>query len=417
MNQFIFEKRQRTLFAVMMLIGIIAMVITYIGDDEHHTRFWSNILHNSVFFTGVGLMALFMVAAKITAWAGWHTLFKRLWEAFSLFLIVGFVLMTIIAIGIWAGWHHLYHWADPEAVAADPILEGKSSFLNKGWYTFGGIIIMGIWIWIATRIRALSVDEDSHGDTLFTHAKKMRIWGAAALPIIGFTSAAMIWLWVMSVDAHWYSTLFAWYSSVSLMVTMIALTIITLIALKVRGYFPLVTIEHLHDLGTYLFAFSILWTYMWFSQFMLIWYGNIPEETVYYHTRLRDFPVLLYLNIGLNFALPFLILLRNDTKRKYGTLLFVSVVLVVAHWIDFFLMLKPGIQHTALELSSAAHTGATEMHTTVPAAGFTLPGFLEIGTFIGFLGLFFYYTFSRLEKASLLPRRDPYLMESISHHT
>lgn len=414
MNQFIFESRQKTLFGVMMLIGVISLVITYIGDDPHHTRFWSNVLHNSVFFTGIGLLALFMLAAKITAWSGWHTLFKRVWEAFSLFLIVGIVLMTIIAIGIWAGWHHLYHWADPESVASDTILQGKSSFLNKGWYTFGGIIIMGIWIYIALKIRALSVDEDSNGDTLFTHARKMRIWGAAALPIIGFSSAAMIWLWVMSVDAHWYSTLFAWYSSVSLMVTMIALTIITLIALKIRGYFPLVTIEHLHDLGKYLFAFSIFWTYMWFSQFMLIWYGNIPEETIYYNTRLNEYPVLLYLNIGLNFALPFLVLLRNDTKRKYGTLLFISAVLVLSHWLDFFLMLKPGILHTAQELAAQ---GAAGVHHTGPTPGFTLPGFPEIGTFIGFLGLFFYYTFNRLEKASLLPRRDPYLMESVSHHT
>lgn len=392
----------------MMLIGVISLVITFMGDDQYHTRFWSNILHNSVFFTGIGLLALFMLGAKITAWSGWHTLFKRLWEAFALFLIVGFVLMTIIAIGIWTGWHHLYHWADPASVASDRILQEKSAFLNKGWYTFGGIIIMGLWILIISKIRGLSVDEDTNGDTNFTHARKMRIWGAVALPVIGFSSAAMIWLWVMSVDAHWYSTLYAWLASVSLMVAMVALTIITLIALKIRGYFPLVTIEHLHDLGKYLFAFSILWTYMWFSQFMLIWYGNIPEETVYYHTRLNDYPVLMYLNIGLNFALPFLVLLRNDTKRKYGTLLFISVVLVISHWLDFFLMLKPGILHTAQELSGVHHTGGTP--------GFTLPGFPEIGTFIGFLGLFFYYTFSRLEKVSLLPRRDPYLMESISHH-
>ncbi len=403
MNQFIFEKRQRTLFGIMMLIGLISLMMTFMGDDQWHTRFWSNVLHNSVFFTGIALMALFMISAKITAWAGWYTVFKRLWESFSLFLIPGFVLMMVIAIGIWAGWHHLYHWADTDAVASDRILTGKSSFLNKGWYTFGGIIIMGIWIFIAARIRALSLDEDAHGDTLFTHARKMRIWGAAALPIIGFSSAAMIWLWVMSVDAHWYSTLFAWYSSVSLMVAMVALTIILLIALKIRGYFPLVTIEHLHDLGKYLFAFSIFWTYMWFSQFMLIWYGNIPEETIYYNTRLHQFPVLFYINIVTNFVLPFLILLRNDTKRKYGTLMFISCLLVLSHWLDFFLMLKPGILHTA-------------HHEIGSAPGFTLPGFLEIGTFIGFLGLFFYFVFSRLEKASLLPRRDPYLMESASHH-
>jgi hypothetical protein len=404
MNQFIFEKRQKTLFGIMMLIGLISLVITFMGDDQWHTRFWSNVLHNSVFFTGIGLMALFMIAAKITAWAGWYTVFKRVWEAFSLFLIPGFVLMTIIAIGIWTGWNHIYEWSDKAVVASDPVLLGKSSFLNKGWYTFGGIIIMGGWILFATRLRALSVDEDTNGDMTFRHATKMRIWAAPALPFIGFSSAAMIWLWIMSVDAHWYSTLFAWWTSVSLMVTMIALTIITLITLKIRGYFPLVTIEHLHDLGKYLFAFSIFWTYMWFSQFMLIWYGNIPEETVYYHTRLHHFPVIFYMNIICNCVSPFIVLRRNDTKRKYGTLMFISCLLVFSHWINFFLMLKPGILHTA-------HP------ELVSAPGFTLPGFPEIGTFIGFLGLFFYFVFSRLAKASLLPRRDPYVMESASHHT
>jgi len=416
MNQFIFETRQKTLLGVMMLIGVISLVITYMGDDHSHTRFWSNVLHNSVFFTGVALMALFLIAAKITAWSGWHTIFKRVWEAYSLFLIVGFVLIMIIALGIWGGWHHLYHWADVKSVEADAILTGKSSFLNKGWYTFGSMIIMGLWVFLATRIRALSVDEDTNGDTTFTHARKLRVWGAAALPIIGFTSAAMIWQWVMSVDAHWYSTLFAWYSSASLMVTMIALTIITLISLKIKGYFPLLTTEHLHDLGKYMFAFSIFWTYLWFSQFMLIWYGNIPEETIYFHTRLHEYPVLFYLNIGLNFALPFLVLLRNDTKRKYGTLLFIAGVLVFSHWLDFFLMLKPGIIHTAHELAAHAGDGAAH-HAGGFTPGFSMPGFLEIGTFIGFLGLFFFFVFNRLEKASLLPRRDPYLMESVSHHT
>jgi hypothetical protein len=173
-----------------------------------------------------------------------------------------------------------------------------------------------------------------------------------------------------------------------------------------------VTVEHLHDLGKYLFAFSIFWTYMWFSQFMLIWYGNIPEETIYFNTRLHEYPVLFYMNIVLNFVLPFLVLLRNDTKRKYGTLLVISGILVFSHWLDYFLMLKPGILHTAHEL--AQHAGE---HHAGPTPGFTLPGFLEIGTFIGFLGLFFYFVFNRLEKASLLPRRDPYLMESIAHHT
>jgi hypothetical protein len=415
MNQFKFEGKLKTTFLIMMLIGVISMVMTFIGDDEFHSRFWSNFLHNSVFFTGIGMMALFMLCAKITAFAGWHTVFKRTWEAYSLFLIVGLVLMLIVAAGIWGGWHHLYHWADAESVATDPILQGKSGFLNKGWYTFGTLILVGVWILIATRIRSLSKKEDESGDSTFGHHKKMRIWAAAGLPILGFTSAAMIWQWVMSVDAHWYSTLFAWYNAASMMVAMVAFTILCLIYLKSKGYLVRMTEEHLHDLGKYMFAFSIFWTYLWFSQYMLIWYGNVGEETIYFKERLDNHRVLFFMNLGINFFLPFFVLMRNDTKKKYGTLIFASLFLIFGHWLDFFLMLKPGILHTTHEL--AAHGAEAAGHAGHSfTAGFCLPGFLEIGTLIGFTGLFLYAFFYNLTKANLVPTRDPYLMESVHHH-
>lgn len=412
MNQFKFEGRLKMTFLVMILIGVISMVMTFVGDDEYHSRFWSNFLHNSVFFTGIGLLALFMLAVKITAWAGWHTVFKRVWESYSLFLIVGIVLMLIIAAGIWGNWHHLYHWADPESVANDKVLQGKSGFLNKGWYTFGTLILVGIWILMATRIRSLSVKEDSAGDSSFKIHKRMRIWSAAALPFIGFSSAAMVWLWVMSVDAHWYSTLFAWYNAASLMVAMVAFTILALIYLKSKGYYTQLSDEHLHDLGKYMFAFSIFWTYLWFSQYMLIWYGNIGEETIYFKERLDNYRVLFWANLAINFFVPFFVLMRNDTKRKYGSLIFTGIMVIFGHWLDFFLMIKPGVLHTTHELlghhGDAGHSAFT--------AGFSMPGFLELGTMIGFLGLFLYAFFFQLSKANLVPTRDPYLMESVHHH-
>ncbi|MDX1941356.1 MAG: hypothetical protein SFU99_12440 [Saprospiraceae bacterium] len=419
MNQFIFKSNYKAVLYGMMGLGVLCLLLTFVTDDALHTRFWSNYLHNTVFFTGIGFISLFILSAFITSWAGWYVIMKRIWEAFSLFLIPGLALLLVVMIGLWGGFHHLYHWSDAEEVAKDAVLTHKSSFLNKGWYTFGTFIIVGAWIYFAWKLRQLSVDEDAHGTPDFKHHHKMRIFAAAFLPLGGFTSAAMIWQWVMSVDAHWYSTLFAWYSAASWFVAAMALTVLTLSFLKSQGYFEKVTAEHLHDIGKYVFAISIFWTYLWFSQYMLIWYANVGEETVYFQTRQREFPALFYGNLLLNFVAPFFILMRNDTKRKYGSMVFVSIIVFIGHWIDYFLMIKPGVFHTAQEAmahhgegghgTEAAHHGAEFM------MGIHFPGLLELGTMVGFLGLFIFFVFSRLEKAALEPANDPYLAESLHH--
>ena len=216
----------------------------------------------------------------------------------------------------------------------------------------------------------------------------------------------------MSVDPHWYSTLFAWYSAASWFVAMVAMTIMIIGYLQSKGYYPEFNRDHLHDLGKFLFAFSIFWTYLWFSQFMLIWYGNVGEETTYFFTRRDHYPVLFYGNLVINFVLPFLILLRNDTKRKLGTMFFVSGLVFFGHWIDYFLMIKPGVLHTTQALSAAGEDHGSH----AIAAGFGMPGFLEIGMMLGFLGLFIYMVFWQLSKASLIPKNDPYLAESLHHH-
>nr|HRO72792.1 hypothetical protein [Saprospiraceae bacterium] len=299
--------------------------------------------------------------------------------------------------------------------------KGKSSFLNNNWYLFGTIIFGGLWAFLAYRMRQLSLTEDNHGDSSFKYHKAQRVYAAATLPVIGFTSAAMLWLWLMSIDAHWYSTLFAWYSTVSAFVAMIAITILMIIFLKFNGYLSVVNSNHLHDLGKYLFAFSIFWTYLWFSQFMLIWYANIGEETIYFKERYNNYPALFFINIGLNFLVPFFALMRNDVKRKIGSLVFVSVLMLFGHWLDYFLMIKPGVLITA-QHAAHGHEAATEgaahgvEHASNFVAGFTMPGLLELGTFIGFLGLFAYFSLWILSKAPLVPKQDPYLEESIHHH-
>lgn len=420
MNQFTFESKQKTVLFGFMGLGLVCLLLAFFMDDQpYHARFWTNFLHNTVFFTGIAFIALFMYTAFITAWAGWYTQFKRVIESVTLFLVPGLVLLLVIIAGLWLHWHELYHWADAGEVVKDPILEGKSGFLNKNWYTLGTIVILGIWIFFAMRMRSLSLAEDQNGGADFAHHRKMRKYAAAFLPIAGFSSAALIWQWVMSLDAHWYSTLYAWYTGASWFVSANAVLILALIYLKSKGYYQNVTEDHLHDLGKYLFAISIFWTYLWFSQYMLIWYSNNGEETVYFNTRTDEYPVIFYGNLIINFLVPFFILMRNDTKRKYGTLVLVSVVVLLGHWLDFFQMIKPGALETALH-AAAAHGGehAAEGHGGHGGftAGFTIPGLLELGTMLGFAALFIYFVFSNLTKAPLEPANDPYLAESVHHH-
>ena len=552
METFVFSSRAKITTLSMMGVGFVCLILSFFvdGGEGHHMRFWTNFLHNSVFFVGIAAIAGFALAAFTTAYAGWFVQFKRLWESFGTFLLPGLFLFGVLIVGLFTHGHHLYHWNDEAAVATDAILEHKSSFLNKYWYTFGTIGFVGLWYFMIGKMRNISIAEDQDDrDTKFTYYKNYKFWAAIFLPIFGFTSAAMIWQWVMSIDSHWYSTMFAWYASASLFVAMTALTIMLLIYLKSRGYFVGVNQEHFHDLGKYLFAISIFWTYVWFSQFMLIWYANVGEETIYFRERMDNYPVLFWSNLGLNFLLPFFVLMRNDTKRKMGTLFFASALVFFGHWLDFFSMIKPGARLTLIEMAehgeghadgedhaemgghgddelghdqhAEGHDGdetaalaagevvsegdnledpagrnedavdnenvhfdasaqdegvpptneyrggppetrtggidelatATDrtdadvfepnhfiqeenfdevemvghleaagghseaLHTLGFKSGYTLPGLLEIGTFLGFLGGFLFFVLSKLTTARLEPKHDPYLEESLHHHT
>lgn len=276
---------------------------------------------------------------------------------------------------------------------------------------------MGIWIFFRQKIRSLSIMEEKQTIGDFSLHKKMRVYSAIFLPVAGFSSAAMIWLWLMSLDAHWYSTLYAWYTASSWFVALIALLIITLIFLKKAGYFSEVTNEHLHDLGKFLFAFSVFWAYLWFSQFMLIWYANVGEETIYFKIRKDEYTWLFYGNVVINFALPFLALIVNSFKRHHLWLVIISAIVFVGHWLDFFLMIKPGVLHTAHELiGHGIENEEVLLHNHHIPAGFGFPGLLEIGTLIGFLSLFMYFVFTSLSKAGLVSKADPYLEESLHHH-
>lgn len=372
---FVFDGKTKLFTIILMVIGAVCLGWSYVSgpEDMHHMRFWTNYLHNSVFFTGIAFAAVLFLAAHALAWGGWVAIFKRIPEAIMSFMGVGAILFLILGIAIYMhaeGTELLYLWNDltkldpsPEkAENFDALLFHKSAFVNPIAYLLTVVVILG-WTFFAVMFRKISIAEDTTPYTVTTaksvpeNVRKNRIYAAAFLPIGGFSSAYVIWQWVMSVDTHWYSTLFAWYATVSMWVSMLAVTFMIIIFLRGRGLLQKFTDEHMHDIGKYIFGFSIFWTYLWFSQFMLIWYANNGEETQYFFIRFEQFKIVFFANILMNFVGPFFILMMNSSKRTFGTLGFVAALVFFGHWLDFYQMIKPGVWYNYEHGLHTAHAG------------------------------------------------------------
>ena len=365
MNQFVFTGKQKTFLFGLMGLGVISMLLCFIlepsryeglglHDKYLHTQFWTNLLHNAYFFTGIAFSALLFIVTHTLAYGGWHTAFKRVPEAMMMFLPVGVVFIAIVYLAGLMEWHGIYLWMEPGIAETDRLIAHKSSFVNKTTLGIALLVILG-WYIFASRLRSLSIQEDGANFASTNNAKK--VWAAIFLPVAGFTSAFVIWQVVMSIDIHWYSTMFAWYSTASFFVSAVTMIILLLLWLKSLGYFPNVNKEHFHDLGKYAFGISVFWTYLWFSQFMLIWYANNGEETQYFDLRFQQFEPIFFMNIVMNFVLPFLVLIRNTSKRILGTLGFACIIIFMGHWIDFFQQIKPGVWHNLEHSYHQMHEG------------------------------------------------------------
>jgi hypothetical protein len=368
--------------------------------EEGHGYHWSkrifaNLWINNMYFVGLALLGVFFVAIQYVSQAGWSAALIRIPMSFGNWLPIGFILTLVI---FFLGGHDIFHWThdylyDVNDPRYDPIIAGKEGYLNTPFFLARMVVYFVVWFLMFRWIRKKSLEEDLNGGEKYYY--KLRGISAGFIVFFAVTSSTSAWDWILSIDTHWFSTMFGWYVFASWWVTALAaITLITVVLIE-NGYLKIVNTGVLHDLGKFVFAFSIFWTYIWFSQFMLIYYSNIPEETVYFVERLTSdhYSIVFFVNLILNFFFPFLVFMPRDSKRHTVFLKIVTIVVLIGHWFDFYLMVTPAVLKEN--------------------GGF---GLLEIGMAIVFGVAFLFVALTGLSKYPLVAKNHPMLKEAEHHH-
>ena len=366
--------------------------------DDHHgehllhqlqNKPWAALYVAAFFFFMIALGTLMFYAIQRAAQAGWPILLFRVMEGITAYLVPGSIIIYVFLVLTGLHANHLFVWMDAETVAHDEIIQGKVGYLNVPFFLIRAAIYLLGWNAYRYFSRKFSLAQDAAtaGD-ISNHKKNFRI-SAVFLVFFFVTESMMSWDWIMSLDPHWFSTLFGWYVLASMLVTAVTVIALVTIYLKSKGYLPKVNHSHLHDLAKFMFGLSVFWTYLWFSQFMLIWYSNIPEEVTYFLTRIDDYNLPFFGMVVMNFVFPLLILMSSDYKRSNWIIVMAGIVIVLGHYIDIFNMIMPA---------------------TVGDQWFI--GWAEIGGFLFFAGLFIYVVFRALTKVPLEASGDPYVGES-----
>jgi len=397
--EFKIANKAKTLTLSLMVVGVLFTALGVISNmSDHHivTRVLGSSLVSAFFFFSIGLGALFFLALQYATETGWYATVKRLIEGIAGFLPYGIGLLVLIfgVITLLDG-AHIYGWMNPEVTDPsshhyDEIIDGKSFYLNKTFFWIRTIVYLAVYYVFWQGFRKRSLEEDKVGGTEL-HFRNYRK-GALFLVFFAVFSSTSSWDWLMSIDVHWFSTLFGWYVFAGMWCSSMVVIVLLALYLKKQGYLPKVNESHIHDIGKWTFATSFLWSYLWFSQYMLIWYANIPEETTYYIARIENFQVLYFTMFIINFAFPMLLLMSRDAKRHAGILTLVGLIILAGHWADVYIMISAGT------LGANAHIGL-----------------LEIGMALLLAGAFIRIVLVNLTKAPLTPVNHPFLDESIHH--
>jgi len=352
---------------------------------------WAALYVACILFMLVSMGVLAFYAIQQVAQAGWSPVLFRVMQGITAYLLPGSIIFFTLLVLCGLHFSHLFIWMDDKVVAHDELIQAKSGYLNFPFWIIRAAVFLFGWNLYRHFSRKNCLAQDASNDDSF-YKKNFNI---SALFLVFFivTESIMSWDWIMSIDPHWFSTLFGWYVFASFFVSGITTIALVTLYLKSKGYLEHVNTSHIHDLAKFMFGISVFWTYLWFSQFMLIWYANIPEEVTYFVTRIELYNLPFFGAVFMNFLFPILILINTDFKRITWIIVMAGIVILAGHYIDFFNMIMPG---------------------TVGDQWFI--GVAEIGSVLFFLGLFIYVVFSALTKAPLLPKRNPFIEESKHFH-
>ena len=388
-DQITVSRNFRIITFLLMAIGAGSFIIGLFID---HQLTWAHYLIVNYYFFSLAIGGAFFFAIQSISQSGWASAFQRVSEAMMSYIPFASVFFLLLIFGV----ADLYHWSDKEVIAPDPQIQHKSVFLNVPFFFIRMIIYFSLWIVFIFKLRRISLKGDmanpANIDGIMFLFGKTELYSKIFLFILASTFTFSAIDWIMSIDAHWFSTLFALKNLVAVFLHGVSILALIIFILFKRGYFPFLNKYHLHDLSRYIFILSIIWGYFWFAQFMIIWYGNLPQETAYFFVRWQNgWKVIFFLEIGLNWAVPFLILLPVRTSRNMTAIIIVIVLLIIGQYIELFFQVIPGT------------TGLLKF------------GWIAAGIFLGYAGLFSLVVATTLSKAKIIPHNHPYLQESLNH--
>ena len=379
---------------ILLGVGVVGLLLSAVGYFVNADQFFFSYLASFVFFTGLGLASIFMVMFHHITRSKWGTVLRRIPESMGANLWI----WGIAVIPVLLGMHNLYHWSHADAVAHDHILQAKAPFLNPTFFIIRQVIYFVIWGFVGRKLYQASVELEKTGDWGITTL--MRKVSAPAIPLFGFSIAFAGFDWLMSLDPHWFSTMFGVYFFAISFQSFWAILLLMIMFLHSKGILKnTIGIAHIYDLGAWLFAFTVFYAYIAFSQFLLIYYANMPEETLWFYNRLENgFQYIAYGTLLLRFVLPFIVLLNRDQKQKLNVLRFVAIVVVVMHFLEIHWIIKPTMH-------------SEEIH----GLAFS---WMDLTTFFGLGGMFFWLFFNSFKKNSMVPENDPKLEASLekSYH-